>query len=380
MPLPPPSEKQAGILWFCLTGIAMLLLAWLLFKLLGLLTTFIALLSPVLLPLAIAAIIACLLDPVVDALGRLKIPRTRAIILVFFIAAMLVALLLSVALPRLFLEIQSFISNLPQYTDRLLALRFTWTEGMTLRQYVAHEWNADLGVKAKEGLSQAMPLLTTWLFAAWSYASSWLGFIAGLALVPVYAFYFLDEREGIRDHWTDYLPLQDGHVKDELVFILRSINDCLIVFFRGQILVAACVGTLLGIGFSLVGLKYALLLGVVAGLLTIIPYLGVMLSLGPVVLLAYLQFGDIAHPALILGVFILVQMAEGFVITPKIIGDRIGLHPMTIIIGVMVGTTLLGGVVGGILAIPITAVLRTLMFRYVWIKRRASAPSSHSSP
>ncbi len=128
----------------------------------------------------------------------------------------------------------------------------------------------------------------------------------------------------------------------------------------------------LTIGFLALGLNYAFLLGFVAGLLSIVPYLGIMISLVPALILAAVQFGDWWHPALVLAVFGIVQLLEGFVISPKIIGDRVGLHPLTIIIAVMVGTTLMGGVLGGVLAIPLTAALRTLMFRYVWRQRAAN--------
>jgi len=198
------------------------------------------------------------------------------------------------------------------------------------------------------------------------------GFLAGLALVPVYVFYFLLEKQGINQNWTDYLPVGDSWIKEEIVFVLRSINDCLIVFFRSQVLVAMCVGALLTAGFLVIGLEYAILLGVMAGLLGIIPYLGVALSIIPAFVLAMIQFmpeDGWLKPVLILVWFAAVQAMEGLFISPKIIGDRVGLHPLTIIVAVMVGTTLLGGIMGGVLAIPLTAALRTLMFRYVWKDR-----------
>ena len=131
---------------------------------------------------------------------------------------------------------------------------------------------------------------------------------------------------------------------------------------------AICVGTLTSIGFLLIGLPYALLLGVMTGMLGIVPYLGVMASIIPAIGLGIVQFGD-WRVALVILVFVLVQMAEGLFLSPKIIGDRVGLHPLTVIVAVVVGTTLMGGIVGGILAIPFTAVLRTLMFRYIWKRR-----------
>ncbi|MCZ7638780.1 MAG: AI-2E family transporter [Verrucomicrobia bacterium] len=155
-------------------------------------------------------------------------------------------------------------------------------------------------------------------------------------------------------------------MKDELAFVLGAINDYLIAFFRGQVLVAICDGILYAIGFSLIGLPYAVLLGAVATVLTLIPYIGAAITFAAAVAIAFVQYTDWLHPLMALGVYVTVQLLEGFVIQPKILGDRVGLHPLTIIIAVITGTTLLGGLLGGILAIPLTAALRVLMFRYVW--------------
>ena len=202
-----------------------------------------------------------------------------------------------------------------------------------------------------------------WLFG---HVASWFGILAGLALIPVYTFYFLLEKRGISSRWTDYLPVSDSAFKTELVFILNSINNYLIAFFRGQVLVAICDGILYGIGFLIIGLPYALLIGASAIVLTIIPFLGAIIICLTALMIALVQFGDWLHPLLVLAVFAVVQTLEGLVISPKIMGGRVGLHPVTIIIAVMAGTTLLGGLLGGILAIPLTAALRVVMFRYVW--------------
>jgi predicted PurR-regulated permease PerM len=224
-------------------------------------------------------------------------------------------------------------------------------------------------------VTTALPVATAWIVAQFGRVAGWLGFLVGLFLVPVYVFYFLLEKRKIVDNWASYLPVQESRVKEELVFILRSINDSLIVFFRGQVLVAFCVGTLTALGFWLIGLQYALLLGVMTGLLGIIPYLGVMVSVIPAVLLGVVQFGN-WRVLLVVAVFVVVQTAEGMFISPKIIGDRVGMHPLTIIVAIMVGTTLMGGILGGVLAIPLTAALRTLMFRYVWKKRTGAAEAA----
>ena len=236
--------------------------------------------------------------------------------------------------------------------------------------------------KAREFTVNAVEKISAWALEQLKKVMSLFGFLAGLALVPVYVFYFLLEKRGIKRNWTDYLPVRESQVKEEIVFVLHSINDCLIVFFRGQVLVAMCVGALLTVGFLLIGLEYAVLLGGMAGLLGIIPYLGVALSIIPAFVLAMIQFvpdDGWLKPIIVLVWFAAVQAMEGLFISPKIIGDRVGLHPLTIIVAVMVGTTLLGGIMGGVLAIPLTAALRTLMFRYVWKDRVHSSGASAAS-
>jgi predicted PurR-regulated permease PerM len=223
--------------------------------------------------------------------------------------------------------------------------------------------------KATEWIGSALKSTGGWLGRQASRVTGFFGVIAGLALIPIYLFYLLLEKRSISENWTVYLPVTDSKFKEEMVFVLRSINDYLIAFFRGQVLVAICDGILYGIGFALIGLPYAFVIGAVAMVLTIIPFLGAIVTCGAALLIALVTFGDWQHPLLVLAVFAVVQGIEGYVLQPKILGDRVGLHPMVIIVAIMTGTTLLGGILGGILAIPLAAALRVIMFRYVWKKR-----------
>lgn len=371
MNFPSPTPQQAQLLWRALTAVAIGILA----GLVGLLgwgaAWVVGRLSSVLLPLAMAGVLACLLDPVVDFLEeRLRVPRPRAILMVFFLAVMLMLILLVTIVPQLIVEITRLAGELPDFASKL---RITLSDALAkspLGLKAKAAWDSQMGSDAQAWLTRSLPDVGTWLLRQAGKAASWAGLVAGLALVPVYVFYFLLEKRGIKQSWTDYLPVQESRLKEEAVFVLTAIKDCLVVFFRGQVLVAMCSGTLLTIGFLLLGMPYALLLGMLAGALGIVPYLGVMISLVPAVTLAIVTFGDWWHPLLVLLLFGVVQMVEGLVVSPKIIGDRVGLHPLTIIIAVMIGTTLLGGVMGGVLAIPLTAALRTLMFRYIWKRKQ----------
>ena len=369
-------------------------------------------LSPVLWPLAIGGILAYLLDPVVDYFERKKMRRNRAIILVFVLCVLALSAFFASIIPRVVRESGRLISEVPDYSRRLQTDLNNWMssrpfletwrgrlfpssrtntpssvvstnipvtitpDGQTNivtttppAKLTEHAWTEQVSQKVLAWLSDTMPKIGRWLVAQLSRVASWAGMVIGLALVPVFTYYFLQEKKGIQEGWTHYLPVMESRFKDELVFCINAINNYLIVFFRGQVVVAFCIGVLLTIGFLAMGLNYAVILGILAGALSIVPYLGAILTVIPAMILAAVQFKDWFHPLLVLAIFGLVQMLEGFVISPKIMGDRVGLHPLTIIIAVMVGTTLLGGVLGGILAIPLTAALRVLMFRYVWKKR-----------
>ena len=354
-----------------------------------------SMLSSVLLPLAIAGVIAYLLDPVVDWFQKKRgFKRQNSIILVFGIALLLVGGLVGSVVPPLIEQTTKLTSEFPrivktfqdkvgageaasvpgdaQTTSTNAPAKPDWFESMRERVKKIGFVNQEAIEKVSVFAVNAVSAVSTWLLEQLKKITSLFGFLAGLALVPVYVFYFLLEKRGIKRNWTDYLPVRESKIKEEIVFVLHSINDCLIVFFRSQVLVAMCVGALLTAGFLAIGLKYAVLLGVIAGLLSIIPYLGVALSIIPVFVLAMIQFvpdDGWLKPVLVLVWFAAVQAMEGLFISPKIIGDRVGLHPLTIIVAVMVGTTLLGGIIGGVLAIPLTAALRTVMFRYVWKDR-----------
>ncbi|HYE33568.1 MAG TPA: AI-2E family transporter [Methylomirabilota bacterium] len=372
MSFPAPTERQGRILWFTLTALAIAVFLAILGLVVWGAAWVLKQLTAVLLPLAVAAILAYLLDPVVDLLERARVPRSMAIFLVFLLGVTLVVIGAATVVPQLVLETQGLINTLSseEFRDRITK----WLESSSLASKAKEAWESEFGSSVQEYLRKTAPVVSAWLWAQMGRLASWFSLLMGFALVPVYLFYFLLEKRGIQSGWTTYLPLHESKVKQEVIFVINAINDYLIVFFRGQVLVALIDGIMLTIGFLAMGLNYAFLLGIVAGLLSIVPFLGVALSLLPALILAAVQFGDWLHPMIVLGIFALVQFIEGFVVSPKIMGDRVGLHPLTIIVAVMVGTTLMGGIIGGILAIPLTAALRVVMFRYVWRAPDHQAP------
>ena len=426
MSLPSPSPRQSRLIWLAITGLATAVLAALIVGLIWGLGELLHILSPVLWPLAVAGVLAYLLDPVVDFFERKRVRRPRAIILVFGVAVALFLGLLGFVVPQVVSESKQLAERVPAYAAKVQKSVGDWVKNppelvkkilksllkdnkpgavppdttvASTNSVTPIDTNAPvvaLTTSSSSSTNEATMLdlllgkvdarlagpwavaqgqkVGKWLFGQAARVASFFGILAGLSLVPVYAFYFLLEKKGIESKWTDYLPIANSEAKNELVFVLKSINDCLIVFFRSQVLVAICDGVLYTIGFLIIGLPYSVLLGVMATVLTMIPFLGAIATCATALIIAFAQNPGWQGPLGVLAVFAVVQTLEGFVIQPKIMGDRIGLHPLTIIIALMFGTTLLGGILGGILAIPLTAAGRVLMFRYVW--KGPAAPAS----
>lgn len=415
MPLPPPTPLQSRLIWSALTGLALATLVGLVAALIWALGRVLDVLSPVLWPLAVAGVLAYLLDPVVDWLETRGIPRMRAVLLVFLLALVLLGAVLGVAVPRLVVQTRQLIENVPTFAARLEARLEHWaSHPPALLEQVLHraglQWfrqpepaeptapksgpfpaqPPDTGPKPRpdrwwdqldpstvqrvaEWTGRALRALGNWLADQLSRLTGLFGIVAGLALIPIYLFYLLVEKRRITDSWTRYLPLRDSRLKEEVVFILGSVNEHLIAFFRGQVLVAMCDGVLYGIGFAVIGLPYAFLIGAMAMALTIIPFVGAIVTCLTALVIALVSFGDWQHPLLVLTVFAAVQAIEGYVLQPRILGSRVGLHPMVIIVAIMTGTTLLGGLLGALLAIPLAAVLRVLLMRYIWTARAGSS-------
>ena len=195
------------------------------------------------------------------------------------------------------------------------------------------------------------------------------GFMLSLVTVPIYLFFLLKESPEISRHWREYLPLRNSPLKDEVATVLTQINSYVIAYFRGQLLVCLIDGVLIGIALYLLGLNFAPLVGLMVVFLTMIPYIGIVICWVPAVLLAAAQWGDWMHPLAVTGTFILVQNFEAIFIAPRIVGNSVGLHPMTVIVSIFIWGLLIGGLLGPILAVPLTATARVLLARYVWGRR-----------
>jgi len=190
--------------------------------------------------------------------------------------------------------------------------------------------------------------------------------LLSLILVPIYLFFLLKEKPRIEKRWKDYLPLRESPLKDEVAEVLSEINKYVTAYFRGQLLVCVVDGVLIGTVLTLFGLNFAPLIGVLVVILTMVPYIGIIICWVPAVLIAAFQWGDWLHPIGVTLIFIVIQNLEGIFYAPRIVGNSVGLHPMTVIVSIFVWGLVIGGVLGPLVAVPLTATIKVLLARYVW--------------
>ncbi len=370
-----PTLWQKKILWSALTALAIAVIGAVAVGVVWGINVVLSFLQPLLIPVAIAGILSFLLKPLVDRFKSWNLRPSVAIFAVFASVFLPIALFGLWAVPEIYSQSADFAGKLPTYFDQSYNAVSDQTQRLVNRldiqntePYVApiREWFRKQ--------APALPLkiwsfVTSWVKGAWGMA----GFVLGMFLVPVYLYYFLINAESISAHWGEYLPLRASAFRNEVVDCLTEINSYLIAFFRGQILVTMVDGVLIGLGLSLIGVHFALLIGLMVAILQLIPYLGALLCWIPAVLIAFAQWHDFLHPALVTLVFFLVFQFEGFYLAPKIIGNAVGLHPMTIIVSVVLWSLIIGGLLGALLAVPLTATLKVLLRRYVWDKRSSAA-------
>lgn len=242
-------------------------------------------------------------------------------------------------------------------------------------------------VVSGDWVSDALPAIArnVWTFLSASLGGflGFFGFMLSLVIVPLYLFYFLTESPHIAKGWAGYIPLRKSEFKDEVVSCLTEINGYLIAFFRGQLIVSLINGVATGILLASAGLDFGILIGFGLCFLGIIPYLGIAMCWIPAVIIASVQGGSWmvspnaawwVFPLIVTGIFAVVQQVDGLFVTPKIVGERVGLHPVTVIFSVFLWSLLLGGLLGAILAVPLTATAKVILKRYVW-DRTLGAPS-----
>jgi len=354
--LTPVQRKLVG---FALGFAAIGVIGWLIFVLLSGTATFISTFSGVIWPLAVAGIMALVMRPVVTVFERrLKLKRPLAVVLLYALFVLLVAGLLITFLPALISQIIEFIAYLPKLWEKTVA----WGE-LHFPEWLAiiRPYLDNPTVKsALNGLTQQAQDLLGHLAPTLKSAGAGIfglfGLVASLAVIPIYLFFFLLSNNDPTKALPAHLPFLKQEYRDDVVFLIREFLGILVAFFRGQLLIGLIMGVLLATGFSLGGLKFGLAIGLLTGLLNIVPYLGSILGLSVALPLAFLQpEGGLPLVGLCVGIFLAVQAFEGWFLTPRIMGKQTGLHPVAIIVAVFFWGQALGGILGMMMAVPLTA-------------------------
>jgi predicted PurR-regulated permease PerM len=426
-----PTEWQRKAIWSALCALAVCFLIFVVVATVWIGANVIGFLQPILIPVAIAAILAYLLDPLVTRMAERGLGRFKAILLLFIIAGVALVALGSWLVPLIGLQSSNLAHELPAYTvkarDQLVDLiyRYERTFGgndktrpnglvnwllasptpapkptsqpnfsqeetapspTPPRQEIAAAPNKmtaserqriqELVEKQLPNLEKQLPNLTNQI---WEISKKSIGgflgvtgFLFSLIMVPIYLFFLLQQRPAIQKRWKEYLPLRNSPLKDEVAAVILQINSYLIAYFRGQLLVCLVDGILIGTTLSFLpppGLNFAPLIGCLVAVLTMIPYIGIILCWIPAVIIAAAQWGDFTHPLIVTLIFIIVQNLEGLFYAPRIVGNSVGLHPMTVIVSIFVWGLLIGGLLGPLLAVPLTATIKVLLARYVWGER-----------
>lgn len=329
--------------------------------------------SSVLWPLAVAGVLALILRPLVQVIERrLKLRRFSSVILLYGVVVLLTTLGLVLLLPPLIEQLINFLSYVPELWDRALAyVNLHYPQWSELAQ--RHLQNPTVRNMVDSIMAESQTLFThavPSLRAAFGGVIDVFAFITHLAIIPVYLFFFLLARGEPTRNLGRHLPFLRPGVRDDVVFLASEFVSIVESFFRGQILIGLCMGVLFAVGFSIIGLKFGLVIGLALGVLNIIPYLGTILGLAVSLPLAFFQpGGGWQLLGLVILVKIIVQCVESWVLTPKIMGHHTGLHPVAIIVAVFFWGTAFGGVLGMLLAIPLTAFFvtawRLAKFKYL---------------
>jgi predicted PurR-regulated permease PerM len=327
-----------------------------------LLVQFVSTFSNVLLPLAVAGILALVLNPFFEWLrNRARLPAPVAVAVVF----------LALVVP--FVAFFWFFGSLAaeQIGDLVRRIPGWWREALATAQarwpkVVEFLENNPMGQKIKEAASgqagavaEGLQSMGRQALSAGAVLLGWVGALFTWAVLPIYLVFFLLADRGTFRNWEQQVfPFLKPETRQDVVFLGTEFVRLVVTFFRGQLIIATAQAVLYALGFSLVGLRYGFILGLTLGFLNLIPYLGSIVGLGIALPLALFQDGGGWWlVAAILGVFCVVQAIEAYILTPRIMGDRTGLHPLAVIVAIFFWGTALDGILGMILAIPLTAFL-----------------------
>lgn len=327
------------------------------------------LLRNVLTPVFMALVIAYVLDPVIDRFEAKRVPRAAAIVIVLTVVLSLLGLFLLLAVPAIARDVSRFVSELPQLGERLLVWAQPVLErfGISAPQSIEDamtQLEVDTSTLAQKAVEPAGAALR-WLLGG---TMNVLAALAGLLIIPVFAFYLLLDFDRMTAAARDLVP---PNWRPYVVDAAGEVDKVLGEFMRGQLIVMLMLAVLYSIAYSLAGVRLALVIGILGGLLAFIPYVGAALALGLALLMCVLDWHGPMQIVWVLVGHSVVQGLESFVITPRIVGEKVGLSPIWVLFALMVGGELFD-FLGVLLALPVAAVAKIFTMRAVAYYRRSA--------
>jgi len=314
------------------------------------------LLAPVLTPFAVAAMFAYLFDPLVTQLQRLKLSRAAATGIVFLVLTVLLVLLLLAPIPFLEHQVSLLIGRLPDWIAWLQKDAIGWLNA-----------TFDLSLEMPDSQQLATILQEHWKEAGGTAAIvvakvsksglAIVAFITHLIVVPVAFFYLLRDWHVLLGRIRELLPRS---FEEPTLRLARESDETLSGFVRGQLSVMLVLGLIYAVGLRLVGLDVGPLIGIISGLISFVPYLGGILGVLAGVIAALVQYHDWLHVILVLIVFGVGHLLESYVLVPRLVGEKIGLHPLAVIFAILAGGELFG-FLGVLLALPVASVINVLL-------------------
>lgn len=310
----------------------------------------------ILIPFFLGAFFAYLLAPIVNKLQNKGFSRSSAILLVYTIVFGSLLILGIIGFPILVSQLTNIINSLPEYANKLGGF-------VDRMQEKYSHYGLPPGIKAliDERIIKTEKTLLNFIRQLLNYLMNSFSYIITMIITPVVAFYLLKDSKELKNDLENLIP---KNIRSDVFALFRDMDDIISAYIRGHLLVSLLIGILTGTAMYLIGLKYALLIGIIAAITEIIPYFGPIIGAIPAIVIALFQSIQLTTKV-VLAVFI-IQQIETHIISPKIMGDSIGLHPLTIMFIILAGGHLFG-ILGMLLAVPITAILKVII-RYIYLK------------
>lgn len=315
-----------------------------------------------LVPFIIAFLLAYLLDPLLDRMEEKKVPRTAAIMILLLLILTAVSVAGLLIYPPLERQVVKVIENQPHYTEEVQKRLTPLIEKIS--GYDKTRINETIWKTVGKMGDLPLQIIQKLYGIATSMVSSVAGMITALfslLVIPVATFYFMRDIDRMKEKMLMFVP---GRYREKVSEVFSDIDRTLSAFVRGQFTVAVVMAVLYSAGLYFIETPMGLLIGIVAGISSIVPYLSLVIGFLPAVILTYLHFGDFWHLFYVSLLFGGVQVLEGFFLTPRIMGKSIGLHPVAIMLAILIGGMFFG-LIGIIIAVPVAAVIKVLLSHLV---------------